>query len=87
MYELCGYGAVRGGGKGRGGLFQGGCPDGAALYVTCQVSSAARGQRSEGSQRGGEHSCCLGVCVLLPGFQVLKSNATRGQTRFHVSSP
>ena len=61
--------------------------DGAARYVTSHVNSTARGQRSGGSQWGGEHSCCLGICVLLTGFQVLKSNATCGLKRFHVSCP
>ena len=54
-----------------GGGEWGGCSrrlDGAARYVTSHVNSTARGQRSGGSHWGGEHSCCLGICVLLAGF-------------------
>ena len=77
------------GGGAKGRLFQTSirCLDGAAPCVTSHVNSTARGQRSGGSQWGGEHSCCLGICVLLTGFQVLKSNATCGLKRFHVSCP
>ena len=77
MSELCDFGT--GGDEGEG------CSrrlDGVARYVTSHVNSTARGQRSGGSQWGGEHGCCLGICVLLTGFQVLKSNATRSQNGF-----
>ena len=79
MSELCDFGTGGGGDEGEG------CSrrlDGVARYVTSHVNSTARGQRSGGSQWGGEHGCCLGICVLLTGFQVLKSNATRSQNGF-----
>ena len=77
MSELCDFGT--GGGR-LGRLFQ--TSRRAARYVTSHVNSTARGQRSGGSHWGGEHSCCLGICGLLTGFQVLKSNATRSQNGF-----